>query len=173
MESNRMSKNVKDNIVVVGGSAEQKRLVREAAIYYLREFLSIKELNSINILIRLRKDLYKKEKVKGDCIWEDDREDPSEFEITLDSSLRMSSLLRALAHECVHVKQYYLKELQDSARTNITHWKGKRHDTHKEKYWTLPWEIDAYGRETGLYEEFVRIKKYATAAWYVKDPDYL
>ena len=45
-----MSKNVKDNIVVVGGSAEQKRLVREAAIYYLREFLSIKELNSAKLI---------------------------------------------------------------------------------------------------------------------------
>ena len=161
------------NITMTGGSKEQRKTIHEAAIYYLGQFLSAKELNCISLLIRFRKDLYKKDGVKADCIWEDDREDPSEFEITLDSSLRMSALLKALAHECVHVKQYYLKEMQDSARMNITLWKGKRHNTDKEKYWTLPWEIDAYGRETGLYEEFVRVKKHSMDAWYLKDPDYL
>jgi len=161
------------NIVMTHGSTDQRNLVREAIPYYLGQFLRAKELDCLTILIRFRKDLYKKDGVKADCIWEDDQDDPIEFEITLDSSLRTSALLRALAHECVHVKQYYLKEMEDTSKMNITLWKGKRYDTDKENYWTLPWEIDAYGREIGLYEEFVRTKKYGAAKWYIDDADYL
>ena len=159
-----------NEIIVSGGSKLQKKLVNEAAHYYLKDLIPG---HSVMILIKLRKDLFKKESLKADCIWEDDRNKPREFNITADSSMNMHGLLRALAHECVHVKQFVKREMCDTGNCYITKWKGQSYHTDKGNYWELPWEIEAYGRETGLYEMFVHNKRYSKKRWYVKDADYL
>ena len=159
-----------NEIIVSGGSKLQNKLVNEAAHYYLKDLIPG---HSVMILIKLRKDLFKKESLKADCIWEDDRNKPREFNITADSSMNMHGLLRALAHECVHVKQFVKREMCDTDNCYITKWKGQSYHTDKGNYWELPWEIDAYGRETGLYEMFVTNKKYSKKQWYLTDRDYL
>ena len=159
-----------NEIIVSGGTKLQKKLVMEAANYYIKDLIPA---HSVMLLIKLRKDLFKKEGLKADCIWEDDRNKPREFNITIDSSMKMHGVLRALAHECVHVKQFVKREMCDTGNCYITKWKGQAYHTNKGSYWELPWEIEAYGREVGLYEMFVTNKRHSKKRWYVKDPDYL
>ena len=140
----------------------------EAAHYYLKDLIPS---YTVMVLINLRKDLFIKEGLKGDCIWEDDRNKPREFSITIDASMQIHGILRALAHECVHIKQFVKREMCD-INYYTTKWKGVSYHTDKGNYWELPWEIDAYGRETGLYEMFVTNKKYSKKQWYLTDRDY-
>ena len=55
----------------------------------------------------------------------------------------------------VHVKQYATGELRDALRGPTLHrWRNKPYDAKVVDYWDHPWEIEAYGREYGLYLRF-------------------
>lgn len=87
--------------------------------------------------------------------WEDDNVRPREFTITINSKMGYSTTLTTLAHEMVHVKQYATGELRDALRGPTLHrWMNKPINSNDIEYWDLPWEIDAYGRERGLYFRF-------------------
>ena len=63
-------------------------------------------------------------------------------------------LLKTLAHELVHVKQYVLGELK--TRDVGLVYKGINHDAmNLMEYFELPYEIEAYGREKGLLYGFM------------------
>ena len=63
-------------------------------------------------------------------------------------------VLKVLAHELVHVKQYIRGEL--SWREAGLHWKGVNFDTNNlMDYYELPFEIEAHGREYGLLVGFL------------------
>ena len=64
-----------------------------------------------------------------------------EFTIRLDSSMELKSMLTYVAHECVHIKQYVLGEVTESLPP--------------KNYWDDPLEIEAYGRELGLFVRWV------------------
>jgi len=81
------------------------------------------------------------------------------FTINIDPSISRKNILLTLAHEMVHVKQYAVGELQETASSNITKWNGKKIDDDVIDYWDLPWEIDAHGREKGLYSRYVKNEK--------------
>jgi hypothetical protein len=70
---------------------------------------------------------------------------------------KLKNLLIDLGHELVHVKQYLNNEIFDYSNGNVR-FKGtiydRSHYTDEEKYFQSPWEIDAYGREWGLYVMF-------------------
>ena len=88
--------------------------------------------------------------------WEDDDHvRPREFTITVNSKMGYSTMLTTLAHEMVHVKQYATGELRHMMRGPTLHrWNNQPYDTTDVEYWDLPWEIEAYGRERGLYYRF-------------------
>ena len=67
-------------------------------------------------------------------------------------------VLKTLAHELVHVKQYVMGEL--SIRKEGLCYRGVHHtvDTLTE-YFELPYEIEAYGREKGLLIAFLAFWK--------------
>jgi len=63
-------------------------------------------------------------------------------------------VLKVLAHELVHVKQYIEGDL--SWREAGLHWKGVNFNTFNlVDYYDLPYEIEAYGREYGLLVGFL------------------
>ena len=81
-------------------------------------------------------------------------------------------VLRTLAHELVHVKQYITGELtwrkwtwrEDSVSfpTNDEglYWKGLHYEVADlREYYELPYEIEAYGRERGLLLSFLAFWK--------------
>ena len=171
------------SIDVTGGTKRQRTLVAECACHYLRRLLGLTRTKGTRrniqlfkeavIQIELIKNLSQKEDCKGDCTWSDDRDNPREFEIRLDSSMNMAALLMGVAHEIVHVKQYITGEMVDTSRWNICIWQGKKINWGKIDYFDHPWEIEAYGREEGLLEKFVDGYNYAETKWAQQDPDYV
>ena len=67
-------------------------------------------------------------------------------------------ILKTLAHEIVHVKQYVMGELR--WRDAGLLYKGINHDPENlMEYFELPYEIEAYGREKGLLYGFLLVWK--------------
>lgn len=116
-------------------------------------------MNSLNIDIKLTA-------IKGDaegyCLRETDRD----FEIEVDSSLTLRKMLETVAHEMVHVKQYARREMNDWAYMEDKYykWKNKMVPANTD-YWDLPWEIEANGREVGLFIRWAEKEGYAKHKW--------
>ena len=53
----------------------------------------------------------------------------------------------------MHVKQYATGQMKEYIHKPIVRYHGKYYleDEGEKDYWDSPWEIDAYGREYGLY----------------------
>ena len=64
------------------------------------------------------------------------------------------TILRTLAHELVHVKQYIMGEL--TWRDKGLLWKDETYDAlYLTDHLETPYEIEAYGREKGLFVSFL------------------
>ena len=142
------------------GCPDKKRFrpfVKRAAQFYAKELISEKMLENIFVRIKFSKDL----PAYGYASVEDYNESgkPREFEIELHSGIGGYDILKTLAHEMVHVKQYAKGEMKDYVRLNKVKWKGKVYNERKIDYWDTPWEIEAHGREKGLYYKFLDSQK--------------
>lgn len=83
---------------------------------------------------------------------------PEEFSITLNTTNPRDPILQTLAHEIVHLKQYVTRELTMNNNDQYV-WKGKRWKEpldSDDAYYDSPWEIDAYGREVGLFFRYLK-----------------
>lgn len=158
-------------VLITGGSKLQRRLLEEACIYYLNRLLGFQLARELVVVVKIRKNLLEQENAKADCIWDDDRKEPREFEVRLDAGLTVMAMLRCLAHECVHIEQYVTGKIKDTNSLYITKWRGKNIDTRQHDYFELPWELDAHGKEAGLMDRFINTKGYSKKKWY-KDPDF-
>ena len=102
----------------------------------------------------------------GYCIPTDyaDSSRPREFEIDINKQAKLRRMLETVAHEMVHAKQFAKGELYESARTNKHRWQGKW--LNKEpNYWDQPWEIEAHGRECGLFIQWAEANKLGKRKW--------
>lgn len=79
------------------------------------------------------------------------RKKPREFQIQVRRNKSKRYMMMTLAHEIVHLKQYAMGELDE----NMNVWKGKRIPSDMD-YWDAPWEIEAHGREYGLWSRFAK-----------------
>jgi hypothetical protein len=82
---------------------------------------------------------------------------PKNFKIRLNNTASKRMQLHTLAHELVHVKQYTKNQLGYSWEEddiNYTNWRGKPVNIDKKCYWDLPWEVEAHGKEKGLYHRY-------------------
>jgi len=91
--------------------------------------------------------------VHGFCTWLDSNHRPREFEIYINGDLSAKTILTALAHEIVHVKQWATGELKEYITNRPEKWRGV--DYTDGNYYEFPWEIDAYENESVLYEEYM------------------
>ena len=68
-------------------------------------------------------------------------------------------ILETLVHELIHVKQYLLGEL--TWRSGTLYWKNKDFSTDGPEdltdYYELPYEIEAHGRQRGLFLGFIAV----------------
>ncbi len=131
------------------------RIFREAAEFYAQLLMGPRLSDKIYLRVQFIDELEKKEGIGGDCIWDDDNIRPREFTIRLDSSNDIGFMLRSFAHEMVHVKQFAKSELKDlSKQQSLCKFYGKLYNTDDVNYWDYPWEIEAHGREEGLFVRF-------------------
>ncbi len=72
---------------------------------------------------------------------------------------RLKNMFYDIAHELTHVKQYLNNELFDYV-DGKARYKGEifplGHSEDEEAYFDSPWEIEAYGREHGMYKLFTK-----------------
>lgn len=142
-------------------SAAKKREITEACNFYAGLLMDPRTVRNLNIDI----ELVKKHDMMGECISDDDERYPRFFTIILRDGPGDDDYLKTLAHEMVHVKQYAKRELVSGIMVaakggfKITcKWMGDvwKPKSKEDDYYDSPWEIEAYGREVGLYKRWVQ-----------------
>lgn len=78
------------------------------------------------------------------------------FLIELNRYNKKIHMVKILAHEMVHVKQYAMNQLRDKPfkSKTVTSWYGVEFG-EDVSYWDHPWEIEAYGLENSLVAKFL------------------
>jgi len=126
-------------------------MVTEAVRFYASTLMNRQLVKNLTVKVFFRDD-----GVDGLCNTDDDLAKPREFALQINPKRSVKAMLTALAHEMVHVKQYATGESRQYERTSyVTKFRGVMVNTETTNYWDLPWEIDAYGRELGLYVRFM------------------
>ena len=142
------------------------KMAKEATRFYA-EYLMPKLYDKVFVTLEFKK-FQRGNNDYAYCDAVDENERKRDFIITLDARLNKKETLLALAHEMVHVKQYAKGELKDLFRpTRMVRWQGERFLHEELDYWEQPWEIEAYGREKGLYIKYMtyideRVKGYVS-----------
>jgi hypothetical protein len=153
-----------------------RRLIRKFSNYVLRKFVrnGILKAAKINIKVLTADEISKREDAddlasyKAWCTYDGNDGVYKKFTVVLNanrikqkgktSKTRLSSLMVDLAHELVHVKQYLNGEMRDyvdgSYKFLGQKYKPIPDGDETEEYYDSPCEIEAYGREQGLYRMF-------------------
>lgn len=106
----------------------------------------------------------KKFHMMGEAIDEDGVKNPRFFTIKLRNAKGDDNIFQTLAHEMVHIKQMCRNELitgvmvaKGNTVSAACRWKDELwKPTRKEhKYFDAPWEIEAFGREVGMYQRWM------------------
>ena len=140
---------------VKGSNKAVRRLIETAAWFYAEKLMGKRLMESLEITINLKKNLLSKEGNEGSAIWEDDGYRPKEFIIELDSTVKIRNILITLAHEMVHVKQWAKDEMYEYMNVaGLVRFKGEKVHMEIIDYWDYPWEIEAYGKQLGLFVRF-------------------
>ena len=138
-----------------GSTKKVRKIVEQAAWYYAEKLMGKRLMAGLEININLKKNLLAKEGNEGSTIWEDTGYRSRDFTIELDTTVKIRNLLITLAHEMVHVKQWAKDEMYEYMNTmGMVRFKGERIHLEETDYWDYPWEIEAYGRQLGLFIRF-------------------
>ncbi len=138
---------------ITGSCKGARKLVDSAAWSYAERLIGKRLLNTLYIDIKLVRNLTDKEGMEGSCIWDEweSKSTPRSYTIELDSSVSLRNILISLAHEMVHVKQWITGEMYEYEEPNKVRFMKKKVDTSKLNYFDYPWEIEAFGRQLGLF----------------------
>ena len=142
-------------IHVTGSNKGNRKLVEYATWFYAEKLMGKRLMSGLKININLKKNMIDKTDCEGTAIWEDDGPRPREFTINLDSGVKIRNLLISLAHEMVHVKQWAKDEMYEYMKPNMVRFKGEKIHMKEVDYFDYPWEIEAYGRQLGLFIRFL------------------
>ncbi len=123
---------------VTGGKAEQRKYVESMVEFCIKTLMP--SMRSLEISVKL----CNPKGALGYCLELDTKR---EFELEINKKQPLRTLLETVAHEMVHVKQFARREMHPEKDT----WYGKTYNPKKVSYWDLPWEIEAHGREVGLF----------------------
>jgi hypothetical protein len=150
------------------GCPDKKRFrpyVKRAVLFYAEELISSKLLENIYLRIKFNPkiDAYG----YASILEYNDSRKAREFEIELHPGIGATEILKTLAHEMTHIKQYAYNETNE----NLTRWKGIRIDPDNTDYWVQPWEIEAHGMESGLFTKFAVQEKLWEVFTGVVNPD--
>ena len=139
---------------IKGSNKNYRKLIESAAQYYAEKLVGKRLLKTIKININLKRGMVKKDGAEGTCIWddwEDLRKTPREFTIELDCGVTIRNILINLAHEMVHMKQWVKGDMYEYSNSHMVRFMKKKYDMSEIAYWDYPWEIEAYGRQLGLF----------------------
>ena len=144
---------MKNFVEVRGGTKKQRELVKSMALYSIKMLMP--KIRTLDIEFILKK------KLEDDCLGQCLSLTNREFEVELYKKQSLRRLLETVAHEVVHVKQYARRELTGDGFC----WLGKTYSPKKVAYWDQPWEVEAHGREVGLFVRWAKEAGFAKADW--------
>ena len=139
---------------ITGSNKKNRKLVERAAWWYAEKLMGKRLMSGLEININLSKTLLNKDGNEGTAIWEDDSVRPKEFTITLDATCNIRNILITLAHEMVHVKQWAKGEMYEYTVPDMVRFNKTKFNMADINYWDYPWEIEAFGRQLGLFVRF-------------------
>jgi hypothetical protein len=135
---------------------KERKILKMATHFYASRLMSDRLSNTLEISVNVIKDFYVKNKILGEAFPKDDvlgLPSNKQFVINLEWNNKLGKrVLQCLAHEMVHVKQYAKGELKFHEKRNLVTF--QREQYQGDEYWESLWEIEAYGREVGLYQKF-------------------
>jgi len=123
-------------------------IIKEAVERSLLHLLPLcDDVLQINVEVALDEDI-------GDACGLADEDDEMEYTIFLNQSILNNDveLFKTVCHECVHIKQYFNKELQHLNQYRVV-FNNKTYDTFTTKYEDRPWEVEAHKTEECLFQE--------------------
>ena len=142
-------------INVYSASNKLESYVVSAVEFAMAKFFDVKDLDKyISVDVDFT-DL----DVEGHCINAGD----GEFSIEIKKDLPMREKMIVLMHELVHMKQHIAGELEfggiiigkDGLKCKTTTWMGAEFDEEGTDYFDRPREIEAFGRQLGLFIRWV------------------
>lgn len=131
-------------ITITGGSKTQRNHAFSLAVHVCQKF-NISPTVEINFR-RMTNDA-----ATGTCL----ELEHGEYEVDIKRSLCLLDMLTTLAHELVHVKQYMLLEMPQYSEEG--------------EYWDRAHEIEAHGRERGLFINWAKANSLENKAWIRKN----
>jgi hypothetical protein len=135
------------------------KFCREAIKFAANLLMSKRLQKNLEIEVFIRKIDDDDRDTVATCYSLDIEERPKYFELELDKNLGPYKVIRAIMHEMVHVMQRASGVMFDYTRpANQVRYHKKIFNEKKLEYWDWPWEIEAYGREYGLYKRFLAMK---------------
>ena len=138
---------------VSGGQTYQRKRVESIVHYCIAKLMPRMQTLDIDVkLTNLKGEAY------GYCLSLDKRT----FELEIEKKLNLKTLLTTVAHEMVHVKQYARAELTEGT------WQGKLINPN-QSYWDRGYEIEAHGREYGLFVRWAEANKLGERQWTHED----
>jgi hypothetical protein len=139
--------------------------VKRAALFYAEQLISSKLRENIYLRIKFNPkiDVYG----YASILEYNSSRKAREFEIEIHPGIGAAEILKCLAHEMTHIKQYAYSETNET----LTRWKGNRVDSDVIDYWNQPWEIEAYGMESGLFSKFAVKEKLWEVFFGIQNPD--
>ena len=153
------------NITIIGGNASQKNRVESMVKFCVDKMMP--RMQDLEITVKLKS--LKRQDAYGFCMSDPEGgaqrlDRPREFELEIERTLPMRRLLETVAHEMVHVKQYARGELYQGTRIAKHRWQGKW-VSNNLNYWDSPWEIEAHGREHGLFIQWAEANDLGKYVW--------
>lgn len=134
-----------------GGKKNERELIFSLANFCVSKLMPRKKNLEVNI--NIKRNLEEKEGLSGGVI---DTDDLNTFDMDICHTLSLRKKLLTVAHEMVHVKQFTRGELKHTNSYSAKRWNNKTF--HESNYWECPWEIEAYGRELGLFTMWIEEK---------------
>lgn len=125
------------NIVFVDGGTKQLREIAHKTVAFCIDEM-LPDSNKIQIEVKLTNI---KTEATGYTLMGDNRR---QYELEIDKNQKLREFVSTICHEMVHVKQYFLKEMDDHMQDDGNYrWKEEVVPVDT-LYSELPWEVEAF-----------------------------
>lgn len=135
-------------INVDGASNKLENYTINAVEFVMSKFFNLDELEYISVEVNFTDDCDDEGGCAGDI-------DDGDFLIEVKKDLPMREKMITLMHELVHMKQHISLEMKYDISNDETTWQDKKFLNCYIDYWDRPWEIEAHGRQLGLFIRWV------------------
>lgn len=142
-------------IITIKGvrSKTQKKMLMKAVTFFAEHLIPKRTRDKICLTVYILNDLDSEADGFTELINYDSYD--IDFVVEVLRDIDEEEILKTLAHEMVHVKQYALQELVESKR-GVMKFRGEKYEGDDIN---APWEIEAYEREKQLLELYYGAQK--------------